>query len=395
MQQRGATLKVCVLAYTFYESDMRVIRYAEALAQRGDLVEVIALRREGRPFYEKLNGVRLYRIQKRILNEHNKLDYLKRLSKFFVRSMAFLIKRHIHNRGFDLIHVHSVPDFEVFAAWVPKLTGAKIILDIHDIVPEFYASKFNTDKGLLYKLLIKVERLSCSFADHVISSNHIWEKTLTSRSLRPEKCTTILNYPDPTIFYRRPRALKNGKFIILYPGTLNWHQGIDIAIRGLHKIKDQFPHVEFHIYGEGDTKEALSELITDLNLEGRVFLKDPVPVREIANLMAMADLGLVPKRKNSFGNEAFSTKTLEFMSLGVPMLISDTRIDRYYFDDSLVTFFRSEDVDDLAEKMRLLLSNSTLRERTCSNSIEYVQANNWGSKKKMYFDLVDSLVNGS
>ena len=56
--------------------------------------------------------------------------------------MIFITKKHF-NDPYDLIHVHSVPDFEVFAVLIPKLLGAKIILDIHDIVPEFYASKFN------------------------------------------------------------------------------------------------------------------------------------------------------------------------------------------------------------------------------------------------------------
>ena len=57
--------------------------------------------------------------------------------------------------------------------------------------------------------------------------------------------------------------------------------------------------------------------------------------------MSGADLGIVPKRANSFGNEAYSTKIMEFMSLGVPMVVSDTKSDRYYFDDSVVRFFES------------------------------------------------------
>ena len=54
--------------------------------------------------------------------------------------MAFLTQEQFRD-GYDLIHVHSVPDFEVFAAAYPKLTGTKIILDIHDIVPEFYVEQ--------------------------------------------------------------------------------------------------------------------------------------------------------------------------------------------------------------------------------------------------------------
>ncbi len=44
---RRARLRVCHLAYTFYENDNRVIRYAEAMASAGDDVDVIALRRSG------------------------------------------------------------------------------------------------------------------------------------------------------------------------------------------------------------------------------------------------------------------------------------------------------------------------------------------------------------
>ena len=127
-----------MVAYTRYESDNRVRRYAEALAKRGDHVDVVALRQEGQAASDVINGVRVFRIQRRIASEKNKFMYLGKLCLFFVRSMAFLTREQFRNR-YDLIDVHSVPDFEVFAAAYPKLTGTKIILDIHDIVPEFYA----------------------------------------------------------------------------------------------------------------------------------------------------------------------------------------------------------------------------------------------------------------
>lgn len=126
---------------------------------------------------------------------------------------------------YDIIHVHSVPDFEVFAAIIPKLSGAKIILDIHDIVPEFYTSKFNVSKSsIVYTLLMFIEKVSIAFSNHVIIANHIWEKTLISRSVNKNKCITIMNYPDPTVFRNKTVDKQDDKFIIIYPGSLNWHQ---------------------------------------------------------------------------------------------------------------------------------------------------------------------------
>lgn len=381
-----------MVAYTFYEMDGRVRRYAETLAKRGDHVDAIVLRREGQANYEIIKGVNVYRIQERILNEKGKLSYLYRLVKFLIKSSLFLAKKNLKN-SYDIIHIHSVPDFEVFAALVPKLTGSKIILDIHDIVPEFYASKFNVSKkSLVYKVLMLIEKVSTSFADHVIIANHIWEKTLTGRSVKKEKCTAILNYPDTSVFQRRLQTKQDDKFVMLYPGTLNWHQGIDIAIKAFALVKDKVPEAEFHIYGEGPEENSLKHLVSHLNLERRIFFKGALPIEKIAHVVTNADLGLVPKRANTFGNEAYSTKILEFMSLGVPVVVSNTKIDKYYFDNSVVKFFNSGDEEDLAESILAIIKDKKLRNRLTDNALKYAEANSWNVKKQIYLDLVDSLT---
>lgn len=231
-------LKICMLAYTFYENDGRVMRYAEALAKAGHDVEAIVLRRAQQPAEEVVNGIRLLRIQQREKNESGKYSYLFRILKFFFRSMFEVTRRHLRE-PYDIIHVHSVPDFEVFAAFIPKLKGAKIILDIHDIVPEFYAAKFKvSQRSLTFKALAIIEKLSVSFADYVIIANDIWKKKLTSRSVKGEKCTAFINYPDLDVFMPNLRTRNNdGQFIMVYPGTLSCRQGLDIAVRAFASLK--------------------------------------------------------------------------------------------------------------------------------------------------------------
>ena len=391
-QKGGKTKRACMLAYAFYESDNRVRRYAETLAKQGYQVDAVALRKDGQPRYESLNGVRICRIQDRIRDEKSKFSYLYRLLKFFVNSALFISKQHLHRR-YDLIHVHSVPDFEVFATFLAKMTGAKIILDIHDIVPEFYASKFKVSKdSVAFKALMMVERASIAFSDHVIIANHIWEKTLTARSVKKEKCTTMLNYPDLSIFYKRPRTRKEDKFIVIYPGTINWHQGVDIAVRAFALIKDHAPEAELNIYGDGPMRAEIQKLIADLGVQDRVFLKGSLPSDQIAAVMANADLGVVPKRNDSFGGDAFSTKILEFMALGVPVVVAATRIDRYYFNDSIVQFFEPENVKDLALNIKVLIRSKEQGERLASNATVYVTDYTWDKKEKDYLSLVDNIV---
>jgi glycosyltransferase involved in cell wall biosynthesis len=386
-------LRVGMLSYSFYESDNRVMRYAETLSRRGDEVDVIALKRNGCLEFENLRGVNVYRIQERENEERGKLSYLNRLVRFLAGSSASLNRKH-RERPYDLIHVHSVPDFEVFAALIPKLSGTKLILDIHDIVPELYASKFGIDQNHpIFKGLLAVERLSARFSDHVIIANHIWRERLVSRSVPEDKCSVFLNYPDPHLFYPRRRTRQDSRFIIMYPGTLNRHQGLDLAIEAMARIRDRAPQAELHIYGRGSEMPRLEEMVRALGLDNRVFLKAPVPLDRIVEKMAEADLGVVPKRNDPFGGEAFSTKILEFMALGVPVVVAATKIDRYYFNDAVVRFFTPEDVDDLAEALLEMIERKDTRKRLSESALRFVENFSWDKKKDEYLDLVSRLTN--
>lgn len=179
---------------------------------------------------------------------------------------------------------------------------------------------------------------------------------------------------------------------MIYPGSLNWHQGLDIAIKAFHKIKGEAPEAEFHIYGTGGQKEILKTLVQELGLQDRVFIKDFVPLDRIVESMAAADIGVVPKRNDPFGGEAFSTKILEFMSLGVPVIVSRTKIDTYYFNDSVVKFFTPDDVDDLSDSMLRMVKNEGMRKVLAGNALKFVGDFSWEIKKGEYLDLVNRLT---
>src|SRR6476646_10167610 len=107
-------MNICMVAYSFYESDSRIIQYARSLIERGDSVDVIALAHPGTSRFEIIDGVNLYRVQKREINEQSALAYLFRIVRFMFVVMCVLTWKHLRRR-YDLIHVHSVPDFLVFS----------------------------------------------------------------------------------------------------------------------------------------------------------------------------------------------------------------------------------------------------------------------------------------
>jgi len=393
---RNSRKKVCMLAYSNYDNDSRIRRYAETLTRRGDKVEVIAISNRSSFFpEEEVGAVTVHRLQRRECNERSKWTYAWRLLRFGIASSRLLTRRH-REINYDLIHVHNMPDFLVYAAWYPKLAGARIILDIHDLVPELFGNKFHTLSGSLYVRCLKtIERASASFADHTIISNHLWEQKLISRSVPRQKCSVFLNHIDSAVFYRRTRTRDDQRFIIVFPGTWQWHQGLDIAIEALGLLKDRVPEAELHIYGGGGgsgTEEYLAGLANQLGLNGRVKFCGDVSLDAIAEVMANADIGIVPKRADSFGNEAYSTKIMEYMSQGLPVVASNTKIDQFYFDEAVVRFFPSGDSRAMADAILAIKDNPTLRESLVRNGLDYAKANDWEHRKSAYLDLVDSLV---
>jgi len=389
-------MRMCMVAYAFYENDTRIRRYAELLIAKGVQIDVIALRQKGQSRFEAIGGANVYRIQERVVDEKRKWDYFFRVLLFFIRSFFFLSVQHMRS-SYALVHVHSVPDFEVFAAMVPKLTGAKVILDIHDLVPEFYASKFDVSQdSFIIRALMFLEKICCTFSDHVIISNDLWAKKLCERSVKPAKCTALINYPDLKIFSRPEGYLRSDRyFSLIYPGSLNHHQGLDIAIKAMAIVKDKIPDVRLHIYGDGPEKINLSAQITELKLDNIVQLHDPLSLSLIADQMASSDAGVVPKRSDGFGNEAFSTKVMEFMAMGVPVIVSDTKIDRFYFNESLVMFFKSGDECDLAEKIVTLYHSQVIRQQLVDNSLQFIKENNWNTKERIYFRIINSIFGTS
>lgn len=124
------------------------------------------------------------------------------------------------------------------------------------------------------------------------------------------------------------------------------------------------------------------------------MFRDPLPLRQIAEVIESADIGVIPKRNDGFGDEAFSTKSLEFMMLGVPFVMADTTVDKYYFNPEVVTFFRSGDVQDLAGCTLRLMQSKELRDRQAERATAFVENYSWGRKRSHYLALIDSLAAG-
>lgn len=132
----------------------------------------------------------------------------------------------------------------------------------------------------------------------------------------------------------------------------------------------------------------------ELYLESRVFFHKPIALREMATVIANADVSIVPKRSDNFGNEAFSTKILEFMAVGVPVIVADTMVDKYYFDNSVVHFFQAGNEQDLSCRMLELIQDPERQRLQAEEASKFVNKLDWTAGKHEYLELVDDMIAG-
>jgi glycosyltransferase involved in cell wall biosynthesis len=392
------SVRVAMLTYSFYESDGRVRRYAEALARLGNSVDVISLRNERQSKYNELSGVKVYRIQKRLRDEKGKFSYLIRIMKFFLLSAKQIAQTHL-KQPYDLIHVHSVPDFEVFAAFVPKMLGAKVILDIHDPVPDFFMSKFGyTEDSFFYKSLRLIEKYSCHYADHVITVTDYWRDVIRERAHLPsQKITTIVNYPDTETFDFKKVKKSNTKdeyFRVLYPGTFNRHCGLHIVLEAIAILRSAIPSIRFDIYGKGSEERNIRSLTTKLGLQQSVFFHEPVPIQEVPRLMVNSDIGVaLLAGEHTYLRQALNVKLFEFLAMGLPAVA--TRVDsiKNYLGENVAMLSAPNDPQDVARCIRELYENSEKREQMRRAGLAFAAKNNWQTTHMhTYFRIIQKLL---
>lgn len=383
-----------MLAYTNYFSDARVRREAEALSSRGDAVDLICLRDAKTHVGLIHEGVKLYPLAVQKHRGRSRLAYLIQYFSFFVQASLVLTWLFIKKR-YDVIQVHTMPDPLVFAALVPKLLGAKVILDVHDLMPELFMSKFGVGYDhLVVRFLRWTERQSIGFANKAIAVQLPHRDILVQHGNPIDKLTILLNLPDPRVFNssRADHRVSDGKFRLVYHGTISQRHGLEVAIRALTGIVQSTPNVELLVIGDGDDRTRLVGLVGDLGLSSFVKFSDGIlPLEEIPRLVKQADIGIVPMLRDLFTKHTLPVKLLEYVELGIPVVCS--RIDSvlFYFDESMVRYFEPGNVNDFAAHIVYLHRNPQERAVLVSNAQRFRNAFCWEKQKTVYYRLINSL----
>jgi glycosyltransferase involved in cell wall biosynthesis len=290
-----------------------------------------------------------------------------------------------------------MPDVLVFSAIVPKLRGARILLDLHDPVPELMETIFDLPSGsAAVRALRTLEKWSIRFADHVITVNEACKRIYTARSCPADKITVVVNSPEETIFGFAPPS-RNGhdrkEFSILYHGSLLPRNGFDIAIDALAKIRRSIPEARLVVCGEptpffaqtmdAAAKRSLADHIEYLGVKNRA---------DIASVIKNCDVGIIPNRRSVFSDINTPTRIFECLALGKPVIAPRTRGICDYFAERDLIFFEVGNADDLARQLEFVHSDPAETEKIVHRGQHVYRTNSWSHQRVNLIDAVSRLL---
>lgn len=364
-ERRKVSGRVLVLRHGYYPQDPRLRREIGALQASGYRVDVICLRGPGERSRERVGGVTVWRAPLGHVRGGG-ARYLAEYSAFFVYA-ALLASTLDLREPFQVLQVNTMPDALVFAAWLPKRRGARVVLDLHELMPELYASKFGVGPGHpLPRLLARIEQAAIRFADQAIAVSQPCLERYLARGADPARFAVVMNAPDPALFFPRSRNTPKpiGVLCLVSHGTLVDRYGFDDLIRALAILSDSpaLPAHHLVVVGDGEAKAGLERLAAALGVADRVTFTGAIPLDAVPGLLAGADIGVVANRSDPFTDLVVPTKLMEYIAMQLPAVAPDTPAIRRSFGAHAVALFRPGDPADLARSLARLLAEPGLRQ---------------------------------
>ena len=388
-----------MVVFSLYPADPRPRRAAETLIKEGMMVDLICEGEEKSPKKEFLQNLTITRIP----IKHRRggaLSYAYQYAAFILISAAMLAWRSLHKR-YDLVYVHNMPDVLVLSALVPKLLGAKVILDQHDPMPELMRTIFNmSEESLGVRVIQRLEKWSIARANLVITVNLACRQIFSRRSCRVEKIGVVMNSPDGEIFtYRAARSypVRNPgqPFVLMYHGSLVERNGLDLAVDALAQVRQIIPTTELRVYGRSTPYlEQVMDKVRKLGLEKSVRYLGPRKLEELVKEIESCDVGVIPNQRNTFTDINTPTRIFEYLALGKPVIAPRTPGIQDYFDSNSLIFFESGDVADLAKNIEFAALHQLETTATAERGQQVYLAHSWQQEKETLLNLVAGLLEG-
>jgi glycosyltransferase involved in cell wall biosynthesis len=381
-----------MIAYTTWVHDRRVKRHAQALAERGDQVDVICLEN---PEQGTSKGVNVIGIRMPKYRGASRTHYLRSYARFFITAAIEALRRSMQ-KPYEIVTVCTMPDVAVLCAVPCKLFGSRIVLDIHDTMPELYQDKFRSRRGAIGARALRVaERASTWFADRVLAVHEPHRRRLEQAGVAADKIRVVINSPDPGIFApQSDRKRRRTGFTLVCHGTITRRLGLDVAIEAVGLLHERLPDLHLLVIGSGDYLAEAKSIVTRKSLTDRVTFEPPVRIERLPEILRNTDAGLVPNHASAATHLMLPVKLLEYASLGLPIISARLGTIRHYFDQDAVSFFEPGNSANLASAIEGLYRDPLRRRAFAVRAAVVVARLGWHEQRARYYEAIDSLFDG-
>lgn len=193
---------------------------------------------------------------------------------------------------YDIVHVLNVPKkFSWLAKLIEKkiIKGSNRIIVINEVLKD-YIINFGANENIT----------------SVISGGVDLER------FNPEKVDSK--------YFRNKYRISDDDLVLFFMGWLYQFSGLKEVALELSKIKKSHPNIKLLIVGDGDAEEDLKKIIKSKNLENTVIMTGRMPFEDIPQLIASADICLLPAYNNEIMRDIVPIKIYEYLAMHKPVI---------------------------------------------------------------------------
>jgi len=389
-----------MVSYSPYPDDPRPRRAIDALRGEGMIVELVCLGQGNSHKHETSGDLKVFRVPMKH-RRGGKLTYAFQYGSFIlISSLIFALRA--FRRRYDLVYVHNMPDILVLSALVPKAFGAKVVLDLHDPMPELMTTIFNLNKdSFTVRLIRHMEKWSIARTNLVVTVNLACKHIFSARSCKPEKIAVVMNAPDSRIFpfraaQEQPSTQSDSAkpFVFMYHGSLVERNGLDLAVEALALAREKMPTAELRVYGPSTPfLERVMETVKAKGMQDIVHYFGPRRLEDLVREIDGCDVGVIPNQRNPFTDINTPTRIFEYLAIGKPVIAPSTLGIQEYFNEKSLVFFEPGNAADLAEQMFYTFSQRSDLIEIARNGQQVYLAHTWERERQTLLDGVDSILN--
>jgi glycosyltransferase involved in cell wall biosynthesis len=383
-------MKICMIVVNNFIHDARVYKEAKTLAQAGHEVTVFAMKSAHTAAHEQLDGFSVERIhlQTRQWPKWLFVQILKYL-EFVLRVVA-----RVRRQRPDVVHAHDING--LLPGWIVIVAGrvkAKLVYDSHEFWSERKSRLHDLPGG---KALTRaVERFLIRRAHGVITVSASIVRELARRyAISPPvlvQNAQEFEQVQKTDVLRQRFGIPQDQHIAIYPGNLTPGRGLENVVRCVPHLDS----VHIVIMGSDKMNGRIQQMARDLQVADKVHFVDAVPMHEVNQYVAAADVGIMCSEKVDLSYYyGVGNKLFHIVMAGIPLVVSDHPDKRNIVETHDVGIACDEtDPRSIAQAFNHLLSDPERYEQLCANARRAARKSlNWGIEAQKLLSLYDRLV---